>query len=141
MTRSDTPKWLFVNNCLRTVATLALSKITQRSEKINLTQVGAKRFNKIEFAVSRLPQHEIRDSLFARRTNHEVEVWLTGGVEVRRNGVEGDVIRKSVDPEPGGLMFANDVTDGFRNFVAAAVPNREIDVQSRVMGGRLRRIG
>jgi hypothetical protein len=66
--RKDTPEprmllsrhaYALATKVLLTVPALPTRKIAERTHKINLPQVGAKRLDKIELAVRALPQHEV----------------------------------------------------------------------------------
>lgn len=136
---NDTPTLRVVQNRLSAVAALAARVVAQGTQNIDLTEVGAEGLDEIQLAVCRLPQHEIGDSLFARRPDDEVDFGLTGRIQVRRNVVEGHVIGQSVNSQSALFVFANDVANRLRNLVAAAVADGEVDVQPTVAGSRFGR--
>src|SRR5664279_3601469 len=64
------------------VSTLALRITAKRPQEVNPAKVRPIGVTKVELRVSALPQQEAAESLFARRADHEVGVWLPLRVKV-----------------------------------------------------------
>src|SRR6188472_1312449 len=66
--------------------------LLDRGLQARLAEVGPERLVEDELRVGRLPEQEVRDSLLARRADHEVGIAQLRRVQARRERVLGDVL-------------------------------------------------
>ncbi len=117
------------------VAAIAAAEDVDRLRQRVLAKIRPEHIKEDQLRVSRLPEHEIGETEFARGTDQQVRSWKFFGVEI---GLENLVI------EIAGLAFAcgnvmGKTARGAEDFVLAAIVecDREIEL-GVVLGARLR---
>src|SRR4051794_28467463 len=122
-------------------AAMALTVVAEGAEEVDLAQVGSERLDEVELAVRALPQHEVGEALLPRGADHEVGVRLPAGVQVLGDELGGEQRGQVLDRAALQVMRLDDAPHGVRDLGAAAVADREVDVQSCLARSPLLRLG
>src|SRR6185312_7665266 len=104
----------------------------QGAQEVDLPELRPVRVAEVELGVGRLPEQEVRQPLFPRGADDQVGLGLTGGVEVRGDVVDGQLVGNLREGGAAGRAVAEQVADGLDDFLPAAVPDGEREV---VAGG------
>jgi hypothetical protein len=79
-----------------------------------------------------LPQHEIAEALFSRRTNDKVRIRLSNRVQVLADELRGEELGEGVECAALVRMFLDNAPHRIGDFIPSAVANRKIDVQAAI---------
>src|SRR6478736_10176492 len=71
-------------------AAVAVRVVAQRPQEVDLAEGGPEDLAEVVLRMGALPEHEAGEALLAAGADDEVRVGLPAGVEVLRDGVDGD---------------------------------------------------
>jgi hypothetical protein len=112
------------------VSALPATKVTKRSEEVDLTKVWAERFNEIELAVCALPQHEVTETLLTGRSNDKVWIGLSLGIEALGDGLDGDALGEVREGPANVLVFLHKPSHCLSDFGAPSVAHSQVDMKT-----------
>ena len=81
------------------------------------------------FRVGALPQQKPAQPLFARGADHQIGIRLAGGVEVLRDGFDGDGVDELLCGGTVGKFLAEQSAHRVGDLLAAAVTDGDVDVK------------
>src|SRR6218665_2715594 len=124
-----------------TESTIPRRVITQRAQEIDRTQIRSERLDKVKLTVRGLPEHEVTEPLFPRRANHQIRVRLTSGIQVLADQFWRETLEKFLYPAPFRGVRSDDRAHRVDDLGSPAIPDGEIDVQTRVRVSAFRGLG
>ena len=108
-------------------------------QEVHPPELGPVGLAEVELRLRALPQQEPAQPLLPRRTDHQVRVGLTLGVEVLGDVLDVDDLGELLQRGAPGGVLAEQGADGVGDLPAAAVPDGHVDQHAvDVAGGLLR---
>src|SRR5262245_21851332 len=110
----------------------------QRPEEVDPSEVGAVRLAEVQLGVRGLPQQEAGQPLFAGRSDHQIGIGLTLGVEVLGDVFDVEDLGQLLDGRTPTCVVMEQRADRVGNLLPAAIADRDVDQHAgTVRGGRV----
>jgi hypothetical protein len=107
---------------------VAVGVVTHGAQKVDLAHVGIQRLNEVELAVSTLPQHEVAEPLLTRRSDDEVGIGLTPGIQVLANQFRREQLGERLHRSAVANVRVDNALHRIGNLATTAITNRKVDV-------------
>src|SRR5690242_16344870 len=119
------------------VAAVSRRVIAQRTQEVDAPELRPVGLGEPHLRVRALPEQEPGQPLLPRRADHQIGVGLPRRVEVLRDGVGSDGLDQLLAGGAFGQLLAEQPPHRVHDLLAAAVADRDVDVEAAaVAGGR-----